>query len=122
MLYSRQTLPGRYDNVKVTLKWRRRTGLHAGYGAVIFVLVLCVVEAYRIQVGVSQQHLEIYRHFVEKEEALATLRRNVWLAGNRVRDFFIDSTPARGELLRSQLSASRVENEGALRVLSARPG
>jgi len=106
----------------VTLKWSKRAGLRAGYGAVIALLVLSVVEAYRIQVGVSQQHLEIYRHFVEQEEALATLRRNVWLAGNRVRDFFIESTPAQGELLRSQLSARQTENEEALRALSTSPG
>lgn len=106
----------------MTLKWSKRAGLRAGYGAVIALLVLSVVEAYRIQVGVSQQHLEIYRHFVEQEEALATLRRNVWLAGNRVRDFFIESTPAQGELLRSQLSARQTENEEALRALSTSPG
>ena len=104
------------------MKWSKRAGLHAGYAAVIAVLVLSVVEAYRIQIGVSRQHLEIYRHFVEREEALATLRRNVWLVGNRVRDFFIDSTPAQGELLRSQLTASQAENEEALRTLSNHPG
>ena len=112
----------RYDNVRVTLKRSKRAGLHAGYGAVIAVLVLSAVEAYRIQVGVSRQHLEIYRHFVEQDEALATLRRNVWLVGNRVRDFFIDSTAAQGELLRGQLSASQTENEAALRALSTHPG
>ena len=53
----------------------------------IAVLVLSTVEAYRIQVSVSRQHLEIYRHFVEQEEALSTLRRNLWLAGNYVREF-----------------------------------
>ena len=50
--------------------------------SVIAVLVLSTVEAYRIQVSVSRQHLEIYRHFVEQEEALSTLRRNLWLAGS----------------------------------------
>ncbi|MCX6632077.1 MAG: sensor histidine kinase [Candidatus Solibacter sp.] len=104
------------------LKWSKRAGLHAGYVVVIAVLVLSVIEAYRIQVGVSQQHLEIYRHFVEQEEALATLRRNVWLAGNRVRDFFIESTAAQGELLGRQLKAAQTENEGALRALSTSPG
>ena len=76
--------------------WSKRTVLRAGYGAVIAVLVLSAVEAYRIQVSVSRQHLEIYRHFVEQEEALTTLRRNLWLAGNYVRDFFIQNTPEQG--------------------------
>jgi signal transduction histidine kinase len=106
----------------VTLKWSKRAGLHAGYGSVIAVLVLSAIEAYHIQIGVSRQHLEIYRHFVEQDEALATLRRNVWLVGNRARDFFIDSTPAQGELLHAQLSESRAENEAALRSLSTHPG
>jgi hypothetical protein len=37
---------------------------------------------------------------VGQDEALATLRRNVWLASIYVRDFFIDSSPVQGELLR----------------------
>jgi hypothetical protein len=67
--------------------------LRAGYGAIIGVLILPALEAYRIQVNVSQQHVEIYRHFVEQDEALTTLRRNLWLASIYVRDFFIDPTP-----------------------------
>ena len=67
----------------------KRLVLRAGYGAVIAVLVLSAVEAYRIQSGVSREHLEIYRKYVDEEETLATLRRNLWLAGNYVRDFFI---------------------------------
>ena len=103
-------------------KRSKRARLHAGYGAVIAVLVLSAIEAYNIQIGVSRQHLEIYRHFVEQDEALATLRRNVWLVGNSARDFFIDSTPAEGELLHAQLRESRAENEAALRALATHPG
>ena len=76
--------------------WSKRAVLRAGYGAVIAVLVLSAMEAYRIQISVSRQHLEIYRHFVEQDEALSTLRRNLWLAGNYVRDFFIQNTPRAG--------------------------
>ena len=49
----------------VTVGWSKRAGLRAGFGAVIAVLILSAFEAYRIQVNVSRQHLEIYRHFVE---------------------------------------------------------
>ena len=105
----------------VALGWSKRAGLRAGFGAVIAVLIFSAFEAYRIQVNISRQHLEIYRHFVLQDEALATLRKNVWLAGNRVRDFFINRTPEQGQILRQQLEEMRRENEAALRVLSQSP-
>ena len=105
----------------VALGWSKRAGLRAGFGAVIAVLIFSAFEAYRIQVNISRQHLEIYRHFVLQDEALATLRKNVWLAGNRVRDFFINSTPEQGQILSQQLEEMRRENEAALRVLSQSP-
>src|SRR5258708_3678259 len=101
--------------------WSKRTVLRAGYGAVIAVLVLSTVEAYRIQVSVSRQHLEIYRHFVEQDEALATLRKNLWLAGTYVRDFLINTTPAQPALFRRQLEDLKRENDQALRDLEKAP-
>jgi hypothetical protein len=50
----------------VSFTWSKRAGLRAGFGAVIAVLVFSASEAYRIQVDISRQHLEIYRHFVER--------------------------------------------------------
>src|SRR4051812_19107593 len=105
----------------MSLAWSKRTGLRAGYGAVIAVLILSAYEAYRIQDSVSRQHLEIYRHFVEQDEALATLRKNLWLAGNYVRDFFINSTPAQGALYRRQLDDLKRENDQALQMLEKAP-
>jgi len=102
----------------VTERFSKRAALRAGYGTVIAVLVLSAVEAYRIQTSVSRQHLEIYRHYVEQDAVLATLRRNLWLAGNYVRDFFIHSTPAQAETLRSQLNELRTEDEKALDYLA----
>jgi hypothetical protein len=105
----------------VTLGWSKRAGLRAGFGAVIAVLILSAFEAYRIQLNISRQHLEIYRHFVEQDEALATLRKNVWLAGNFVRDFFIDSSPTQGRTLSRQLEDLALENETALAALDRGP-
>jgi len=107
---------------QVALAWSKRTALRAGYGAVIGVLVLSTFEAYRIQNEVSEQHLEIYRHFIEQDDALSTLRRNLWLASIYVRDYLIDPTPARGELLVSQLQTTYGENEQALQALNREPG
>jgi signal transduction histidine kinase len=105
----------------VSVTWSKRSAVRAGYGAVIAVLVLSAAEAYRIQTNVSQQHLEIYRHFVEQDEALTTLRRNLWLASIYVRDYFIDTTHAQGDLLVSQLRSMYDENERALRILERAP-
>ena len=95
--------------------------LRAGYGAVIGVLVLSAVEAYRIQASVSRQQLEIYRSYVDQEGTLSVLRRNLWLAGNDIRDFFISTTPAQAAQLRSQLEALRSEDEAALQHMERLP-
>ena len=88
--------------------------LRAGYGAVLAVLVLSAGEAYRIQNGVSREHLEIYRSYVEQEKILGVLRRNLWLAGNYVRDFFIKTTPQQAAELANQLDQLKQENKAAL--------
>jgi signal transduction histidine kinase len=88
--------------------------LRAGYGAVLAVLVISAVEAYRIQSGVSREHLEIYRSYARQEQIHTVLRRNLWLAGNYVRDFFIKTTPQEANGLAAQLSALQNEDETAL--------
>lgn len=96
----------------------KRASLRAGYAAVIAVLVLSAVEAYRIQTSISAQQLEIYRHYVDRETSLATVRRNLWLAGNYVRDFFIHSTPEQAEMLRTDLASLKAEDGPALEHLA----
>jgi hypothetical protein len=76
---------------RVTIGLSKRAGLRAGYDAVMVVLGLSAIEAYRIQISVSEQHLDIYRRYAAEEAELSTLRRNLWLAGNNIRDFFIHS-------------------------------
>jgi signal transduction histidine kinase len=88
--------------------------LRAGYGAVMVVLGLSAVEAYRIQISVSEQHLDIYRRYAGEQAELSTLRRNLWLAGNDIRDFFIHSTPEQAGILRAQLASLRSEDGQAL--------
>ena len=100
----------------------QHTVLRAGYGAIIAVLVLSAVEAYQIQAGVSQQQLQIYRRYVDQEETLATLRRNLWLAGNFVRDFFIQTTPEQAQVLHQQLESLKKEDAAALGHLERRSG
>jgi signal transduction histidine kinase len=102
--------------------WSKRGVLRAGYGAVIAVLVLSAAEAYRIQSSVSQQHLVIYRNYVDLEDTLATLRRSLWLAGNYVRDYFLHTKPDQAEMLRSQIEELKAEDEKALAHLEGIPG
>lgn len=99
-------------------KLGKRSVLRAGYAAVIGVLVFSALEAYRIQLSVSAQHLEIYRRYVDEEDALTTLRRNVWLAGNYVRDFFIRNTPDQAQTLSAQLGPLQTESAEALERLA----
>jgi signal transduction histidine kinase len=99
---------------KVTRALSKRAALRAGYAAVIAVLVFAAVEAYRIQSSVSEQHLEIYRHYVEQDATVAILRRNLWLAGTYVRDFFIETTPQQARVLDAQLKQLRTEDDAAL--------
>jgi len=106
----------------VKLVWSKRAVLRAGYGAVIGVLIFSAFEAYRIQISVSRRHLEIYRHFVARDEALATLRKNLWLVNNYLREFFINGTPAQGALFSRQLEELSRENGEALQVLERAPG
>jgi len=113
--------PGRGAGVKigkVTRALSKRAALRAGYAAVIAVLIFAAVEAYRIQSSVSEQHLEIYRHYVEQDATVAILRRNLWLAGTYVRDFFIQTTPEQGRLLSDQLNQLRAEDDAALDKLA----
>jgi len=96
----------------------KRAVLRTGYGAVLAVLVFAAAEAYRIQSSISEQHLEIYRHYVEQDKPVSVLRRNLWLANIYIRDFFIHTTPEQAALLQSQLTTLRQEDDQALDQLA----
>src|SRR5690348_18371844 len=89
----------------------RRSVLRVGYAAVIAVLILSAAEAYYIQVTTSQEQVDIFRHYVGEEQALTALRRNLWLEGIYVRDFFIRATPEQAGILTAQLEDIDSENE-----------
>src|SRR5262249_26030521 len=66
-----------------------RRVLRFGYAGVIALLVFSTAQAYRIQGIVSERRVDVYRQYVKQDEAISQLRRNSWLAGNYVRDFFL---------------------------------
>ena len=87
----------------VAARMSRRAVLRTGYAAVIATLAFSAAEAYHIQISVSEHHLEIYRRYADEEKSLSALRRNIWLAGYDVRDFFIAPNEPRAELLSLQI-------------------
>jgi signal transduction histidine kinase len=98
----------------VSRRLSKRAVLRTGYGAVIAVLVFAALQAYRIEGSVSERSIEIYHHYVDQDTSLATLRRNIWLAGTYVRDFFIETTPAQAAILDAQMKSLDRENQEAL--------
>ncbi len=95
-----------------------RTVLRFGYAAVIALLVFSTAQAYRIQGIVSEQRVDFYRQYVKQDEAISQLRRNSWLAGNYVRDFFLSSNPDRSALLKSQLKELEAQTLRAMSQLA----
>jgi len=91
-----------------------RTVLRFGYAAVIALLVFSTAQAYRIQGIVSERRVDVYRQYVKQDEAISQLRRNSWLAGNYVRDFFLSTNPDRSPLLESQLRDLEAQTQRAL--------
>lgn len=96
----------------------RRSVLRVGYAAVIAVLILSALEAYHIQITMSQQQVSIFRHYVDEEQALTILRRNLWLEGIYVRDFFIRTTPEQATILATQLSDIEKEDQAVFTHLA----
>jgi len=97
----------------------RRAVLRAGYAAVILLLLIAAVEAYRIQATLSERHIDAYRTYVRREKVLSDLRRTIWLAGNAVRDFFIDPRQETAAVLNRQLHEYRADSDRAIAELDA---
>jgi signal transduction histidine kinase len=101
-----------------TVKERRHV-LRLGYTVVVAMLILASVQAYLILGTVSEKNVETYRQYVRQDEALSNLRYSIWLAGNYVRDYFIDTTPANAHRLREQLAEVKAGGDAAFRQLEA---
>ena len=91
-----------------------RIVLRLGCGAVLALLVFSSFETYRIQDSISERHAEIYGRYAKQDEALRRLRRNVFLAGNYVRDFFLSTTPERIPLFEANLQRVKEDSRDAL--------
>jgi signal transduction histidine kinase len=96
---------------------RRRQVLRLGYAAILVLLMFASFEAYRIQENASSHNLNLYRRYAQQDEATTEWRTSIWLAGNRVREFLIDSRPDNVVRLASQLRELRAQSDRALKRL-----
>jgi signal transduction histidine kinase len=85
----------------------KRTALRAGFGCIIGLLVLSTVMAYRVQEGLSRRSFEIHRRYVQHQELLTNLRRDLWLAGIAARDYFINPADDRAAQFSVELKRLR---------------
>lgn len=95
----------------------RRAVLRTAFGAMVLLLIFSTLEAYRIQDAISERHLDIYRHYMEREDALSRLRRNVLLSSSYVRDFFLSTREDRAQLLHNRLRELGKQNGDCLERL-----
>jgi signal transduction histidine kinase len=95
--------------------WKnRRTVLRAGFTCIIALLVFSTIEAFGIQSDVSEHHVASYQRYLDEDEALSRLRRNILIGSTNVRDFFLSSQPDRDKVLRAQLADLGVQSREAL--------
>lgn len=98
--------------------WKgQRAVLQTAFGCVLALLVFSTIRVYRIQESVSEQHLEVHRIFMGRDEALSQLRRNLLLGSAFIRDFFLSSRPDRVNIFESQHRELQEQNRKALAVL-----
>jgi signal transduction histidine kinase len=95
---------------------RKRVLLY-GYAALIALLVFASFEAYRIQESASTHHIDLVRRYSQQDEAMSALRNAIFVAGTRVRDFFIDTRPETAARLRQYLLELRADTERSLKTL-----
>ncbi len=94
-----------------------RTVSRAGYGAMIVLLILSALEAYRVQRAVSGRSVELYRQYVKQDGLLFELRENVWRSSVYARDFLLSPLPDRGRAFKLQLQQLRDNSRRAMEEL-----
>lgn len=67
----------------------RRYILRLGFGLIIALLGFSTLQAYRIQVSLSEEALHIYHAHVKQDDLITRLRRTLWLGANLTRDYMV---------------------------------
>jgi signal transduction histidine kinase len=79
--------------------------VRAGFAAFLLLLLVSAWEAHRIQDNVSEQHLEIYRTYVQQEDLIEQIVQKVNRSGNVIRESFIDPSKGREQACLDELAS-----------------
>lgn len=74
-------------------------------------------EVFRLHNASTSIRLQAYERFVEEDDAISALRRDVWLAANSSRDYLLSAHGERDRQFDSQLRQIRMDSETALQTL-----
>lgn len=91
--------------------------IHTGYAAVLCLLGFAAFEVFRLHSASTSIRLQAYERFVEEDDAISSLRRDVWLAANVSRDYLLSANPERDRQFESQLRQIRTDSETNLALL-----
>ncbi|MBI3698104.1 MAG: sensor histidine kinase [Acidobacteria bacterium] len=100
---------------------RNRHVLGGGYGALILLLIVSAVEAYRIQREASLHSVDIYHRHVKEGDALYRLRRTLYRGGVYTRDLLLSDRPDRVAIFKAQLAQLQHDSLNALDDLDRLP-
>ena len=101
------------------LRARQRHAIRAAFLLVLALLLVCTVEAYRIQRISSAEALEIYHRHVKQDNAVYGLRRTLWLGGHAARDFLLNPNKDRVERFERQIQDYRQRTQALISQLEA---
>jgi signal transduction histidine kinase len=99
----------------------RRSALRVGFGLVLALGMVSMLEAIRIQRSLSAATADIYQQHVKLDEVLIELRRTFWLASIVARDYLIDPSPDREKRYERSLQALMKREEAQIAALSELP-
>lgn len=91
--------------------------LRGGFAVILLLLAASAFEAFRLQTAGGPEQQAAYRRFLEKDEAIATFRRTVWLGGIYSRDYFLSPTASGEARFLSRVRELEEQGETALTVL-----
>lgn len=95
----------------------KKAVLRNGYLLMMALLGLATLLAYTIQESFSKRSVAIHREFVQEQETLVALRRNLWTGGILTRDYFLNTAPDRRQVFERQLAELRTDTMRLLPVL-----
>ncbi|HUS08072.1 MAG TPA: sensor histidine kinase [Bryobacteraceae bacterium] len=96
----------------------KRAALRTGFGAMIALLIVSTIMAWRIQDTLSRRTVEIHHSYVQRQRNVSALRRIVWLSGSSVRDFFLNDAHDRVERFATEIQTLHKDADELLTQLA----